>query len=152
MSKFDVNYSELENKIYKKSYKLSEVKDKIEKVAFDIVKFKDGDNTSNLWQVQSADDGDYIIALYENEEEVKTASNWEVDIIKSANAVQISYKGDPLLNITASKLGIPSNEIESIKKYLPEKLANNKKLVKSLLSELGNSVKEAVLRKYPELI
>jgi len=151
MSKFDVNYSQLENKIYKKAYKLSEVKDKIEKVAFDIVKFKDGDNAANLWQVQSSDDGDYIIALYDSDD-VKTANSWEVDIVKNANAIQISYKGDPLLKISAQKLGIPSNEIHLVSKYLPKKLANNKKLVASLLSELGNSVKEAVLRKYPELI
>jgi hypothetical protein len=152
MSKFAINYSQLEGKIYKKAYKLSDVSDKIEKVAFDIVKFKDGDVSSNLWQVQSADDGDYIVALY-NEDDMKvTASTWEVSLIKSANSLQISYKGDPLVKIAADKLGIPSNELDKVAEYLPTKLANNKKLVVALLKELPTSVKNSVLNKYPELV
>jgi hypothetical protein len=63
MPKFSVDYSGLENKIYKKAYRLADVKDQLETVAFDIVRFKDNDKGAELWQVQSADDGDYIVAL-----------------------------------------------------------------------------------------
>lgn len=153
MSKFAIDYSGLEGKIYKKAYKLSDVQDKLEKVAFDIVRFKDGDAGADLWQVQSADDGDYIVALYNGDDDVKVASNnWDVDVIKSASALQISYKGDPLVKIASSKLGIPASELDKVKEYLPEKLAGNKKLVSSLLKELPPSVKTSVLNKYPELV
>ena len=37
-----IDYSSLENKIYKKAYRLSDVKDQLESVAFDIVRFKVG--------------------------------------------------------------------------------------------------------------
>ena len=50
MSKFSVNYSNLSDQIYKKAYKLSEVKEQLETVAFDIVRFKDGDKSADLWQ------------------------------------------------------------------------------------------------------
>jgi len=151
MSKFGIDYSNLESKIYKKAYKLADVKDQLESVAFDIVKFRGDDSSSNLWQVHSADDGDYIIALYQPEEESKTASPWQVDVIKTAGAIQISYKGDPLVKIASSKLGIPQTELDQVKEYLPSKLAENKNLVLALLKELPLSVKKEVLNKYPEL-
>lgn len=152
MSKsFTLDYSKLEHKIYKKAYRLSDVKDRLETVAFDIVRFKDGDQGADLWQVQSADDGDYIVALYQPDEE-KTAATWEVTISKTAGDLQVSYKGDPLVKIASSKLGIPRQELHKVSEYLPVKLAENKRLVKALLNELSSSAKEAVLNKYPELV
>lgn len=152
MSNFSVDYSRLENNIYKKSYRLADVKDQLETVAFDIVRFKDSDAGANLWQVQSADDGDYIIALYQPEEEIKKASVWEVSVIKTAGTLQVSYKGDPIVKIASNKLGIPPTELDRVKQYLPAKLAENKKLVSALLNELSQSVRQSVLNKYPELV
>jgi hypothetical protein len=152
MSKFSLDYSGLENKIYKKAYRLSDVKDQVEKVAFDIVRFKDGDKSAELWQVQSADDGDYIVSLYNDDEMEKSSSNWEVSVIKTAGEIQISYKGDPLVRLASAKVGIPRNELDKVTQYLPSKLAENKKLVKALLNELPPSTKKEVLNKYPELL
>lgn len=153
MSKFSVDYSKLENKIYKKAYRLSDVKDQLETVAFDIVRFKDEDKGADLWQVQSADDGEYIVALYQPDEETKTAAPlWDVVLSKSGSDLQISYKGDPLVRLSANQLGIPRAEIGTVPSYLPEKLASNKKLVKALLNELPESAKKEVLSKYPELV
>jgi hypothetical protein len=151
MSKNVINYSGLENLLYKKAYRLSDVKDQLETVAFDIVKFRDADKGADLWQVQSADDGDYIIALYQPDEEVKVAALWDVSISKAAGMMQVSYKGDPIVKIAASKIGIPNNELDQVPQYLPAKLAENKKLVKALLNQLTQSAKKEVLSKYPEL-
>lgn len=152
MSKFSIDYSNLEQKVYKKAYKLSEVKDRIERVAFDVVRFSDGDDASKLWQVQSADDGEYIVALYdEQEDSTKTASNWEVVLNKSASLIDVYYKGDPIVRVAASKLGIPNSELPMISKYLPEKLAENKKLANALLNEAGEEVRQELCKKYPEL-
>jgi hypothetical protein len=151
MPKFSVDYSSLQNEIYKKVYKLSEVKDKIEKVAFDLVRFKDQDKRADLWQVQSADDGEYIIALYSSDDQQKTALLWDVMFIKTSNELQISYKGDPIIRLAANKLGLASNDLSKVESYLPERLCENKKLVKTLLNELSVSAKNSVLNKYPEL-
>lgn len=148
MSKNDLDYSKLE----KKAYKLSEVKHLLETVAFDIVRFKDSDKSADLWQVQSADDGDYIVAMYQPDEEEKTASLWDVTVSKTAGNIQISYKGDPIVRIASSKLGVPASEVHKVPEYLPSKLAENKKLVKTLLNELQESAKKEVLKKYPELV
>ena len=150
MNKFAVNYSGLETKIYKKAYRLADVKDQLETVAFDVVRFKDGDKGADLWQVQNAEDGDYIVALYQPDEQEKVA-DWDVVVNKTAGDLQISYKGDPIARLAAGKLGVPRSELHLAEQYLPEKLAENKKLVKALLSELSPSAKNAVLTKYPEL-
>lgn len=151
MSKFGLDYSGLANQITKKAYRLSDVKDQLETVAFDVVRFKDGDKGAELWQVQNAADGDYIVALYDDEEE-KTASLWSVFVTKNGNDLQISYKGDPLVRMSSAKLGIPSTELHQAEKYLPEKLATNKKLVKALLSELNDAARQEVSKRYPELV
>lgn len=152
MPKFNIDYSGLDNIIYKKAYKLSDVKDQIERVAFDVVRFKDNDKGADLWQIQSADDGDYIVAIYEQDEEAKVADAWNVSLNKISGDLQISYRGDPIVRLASSKLGIAYEELNKIEKYLPKKLAENKKLVKALLNELNESTKKEVLSKYPELV
>lgn len=152
MSKNTIDYSALAQQLTKKAYKLADVKDQLETVAFDVVRFKDGDKGAQLWEVQSADDGDYIVALYEeNEETAKTASDWSVVITKTAGVLQVSYKGDPLVRLPFTKLGIPREQLGKVPQYLPEKLTSNKKLVKALLNELSAEAKQEVLKKYPEL-
>lgn len=154
MKNFSIDYSILDNKITKKAYRLSDVKEQLETVSFDIVRFKDSDKGAELWQIQSAEDGDYIVALYEEEAELdKTASSvWSVLVTKSGQDLQVSYKGDPLVRLSAKKLGIPSNELHKAERYLPEKLATNKKLVKALLSELSDTARHEVSKRYPELV
>jgi hypothetical protein len=154
MPKFSIDYSGL-TQLTKKAYRLADVKDQLETVAFDVVRFKDGDKGADLWQIQNADDGDYIVALYDDEAEVaKTASSnpWGVFVTKNGHDLQISYKGDPLVRMASSKLGIPSTELHKAEQYLPEKLATNKKLVKALLSELSETARLEVSRRYPELV
>lgn len=152
MAKFNVDYSSLVTQITKKAYKLSDVKDQLETVAFDVVRFKDGDKGAELWEVQNADDGDYIVALYEEDESTtKTACDWSVLVTKTAGVLQVAYKGDPLVRLPFTKLGIPREELGQISRYLPEKLSSNKKLVKALLSELSSAAKQEVYKKYPEL-
>jgi hypothetical protein len=151
MPKASIDFTTLENKLLKRAYPLSQVKDQLEAVGFDLVRFKDKDKGADLWQVQSADDGDYIVALYQPDEEEKTASSWDVSLNKTASVMHVSYKGDPIISISSSALGIPASEVRSIPDYLPTKLAENKKLVKSLLGQLSQASRQAVLSKYPEL-
>lgn len=152
MPKFLIDYDKLEDKLVKKAYRLSDVQNRLETIAFDIVRFKDGDESSKLWQIQNAEDGEYIVTLYEEDTEKKAAGAWEVVLSKTANMLHIYYKGDPIVKVATSKLGIPDSELSSIERYLPEKLADNKKLVKALLNELNEPTKKSVFNKYPELI
>jgi hypothetical protein len=152
-----IDYATLHTTLTKKAYKLSEVKDQIERVAWDMVRFKDPDKGAQLWQVQSADDGEYIVALYDEPEEVeKTAApstnHWGVLITKNGSALQISYKNDPIISLTSSQLGIPPTELSQAQRYLPEKLASNPKLVQALMKELSPTARIALKNRYPEVI
>lgn len=155
MSKYSVDFGKLEDKLLKKAYKLTEVKDQLESVAFDIVRFKDHDKGADLWQIQSSDDGEFIVTKYEDQdvETKKTASSnpWEVILSKSAKTLNFFYNGDPIVKVAYKMLGIVESELDSVERYLPKKLATNKKLVNALLSELPQSAKNEVLNKYPEL-
>lgn len=153
MSNHKIDYNKLSANIYKKAYKLSDVKDRVEKVAFDVVRFKDGDTSANLWQIQSSDDGDYIVSIYNEDESAieKKSSDWTVSLQKIAGCVSFHYKGEPIVKIATNRLGLNEDELYNVESFLPEKLATNKKLVSALLSELNGQVKEEVLRKYPEL-
>lgn len=133
-----------------KIFKLSDVKHRLKKVAFDIVKFTDDDNDANLWQVQKADDGEYIVALYEGDGILKE-SEWKVELNKFGTCVYFYYKNYPIATLPSDKI---SNDVKFLKEAvasLPIKLSKNTNLVKSLLKELPESTKKIVLSKYPEL-
>jgi hypothetical protein len=149
MPKFSINLDNVESVVSKKSYKLSDVKDKIVKIAFDVVKFRDAPD-DELWQIQSSDDGDYIIALYD-EEKIVTASfqPWSV-IVKNAD-LHVFYKKEHLCKIAASQLGMQDKDLLLVKQYLPKKLASNKDLVQSLLKSIDRDTQKSILVKYPEL-
>jgi hypothetical protein len=147
-----INYDQLAEKTLRKTFKYSEVKDKLVSVAFDIVKFPSEDQGANLWRVLSADDGQYIVALYEESPDdlEKTASlPWSVSA--SNTHLSIAYKGDPLVRLSSAQLGIPASELHRAEQYLPSKLATNKKLVQALLSELNTAARQEVANRYPEL-
>lgn len=150
MPKFSIDLDNVSSVVSKKSYKLSDVKDKIVKIAFDVVKFKDAP-ADELWQIQSSDDGDYIIALYNEEEKVVTASfqPWSV-LVKSAD-LHIFYKQEHLCKVASSFLGLSESDLPLVKQYLPNKLASNKNLVKALLNSVDRDTQKSILAKYPEL-
>ena len=152
MQKFAIDYSRLETKLTKKAYRLADVKDQLETVAFDIVRFKDGDKGAALWQIQNAEDGDYIVTLYEDDSDKTSSAGWDVVLSKTAKVLNFFYKGESIAKVSTKLLGIPDSELDSVERYLPEKLATNKKLVSALLGQLGESAKITVLSKYPELV
>lgn len=158
MDKHSVNFVTLADKVYKRKYLVSEVADRIEKVAFDIVKFKESDDRANLWQVVTGEDGNqYIISRYDNADDVeKTATAsvknpWSVHKSSLSNKLDISYKNEYIASITASHLGIKEGELNKVASYLPNSLNENKKLVSALLNDLGMSAKKDLVSKYPEL-
>ena|ERR1700722_13364114 len=151
MPKYAIDYEGLDSSLSKKAYRLSDVINRIEKVAFDLVRFRDGDEASNLWQIQSSDEGEFIVTLYEEVPE-KIACPWEVLLSKTSGALNVYYKGEPLVSLAASSLGIPAEEVSQVPRYLPAKLSSNPRLVSSLLNQLPPSAKKTVYTRYPELL
>ena|ERR1022692_3265133 len=150
MLNYTADLTNLDNVLNKRTYKLADVKDQLVSVAFDVVRFRDGDQASKLWKVDADSSGEYIVSLYDEEELPKTAG-WEVSLSKKASTLNVFYKGAQLASLSAAALGIPTEELVFIGRYLPAKLATNKALVASLLDELSPAAKKLALEKHPEL-
>lgn len=157
MPRFSVDYNQLSrsvNVVQKKVFKLADVKHRLEKIGFDVVRFKDG-NPDELWQIQNADDGDYIVARYESDEpkvETKATSHWDTLINESSGDINIFYKGQSIVKMAASKLGINSEDLGTVRRMLPTKLESDKNFVKALLNTLDEAQKETLIKLYPELL
>lgn len=156
MSKFSVNFDHLESALSqnKKTFKLSDVKDKLRKVAFDVVRFTDGnDEFKGLWQIRKDETGEYIVAMYEDENSpaIKTSSNWSVIADSNNENVTFFYKNKPLLKKATATFGVSSEDIQGIVANLPERLQENKKLASALISELSADERKDLLNNFQEL-
>jgi len=146
MKKFTVDYNEL-TKFSDKRLDYNKVKHKLVKVAFDLYKLED-DKAARLWEVNKYDDGNYIVALYEDSlESMEKTSSWEVEINKTANNVNFYYKGDYVTKLSEKELGLSIKEAS----ILPEKLSSNKNLVSILLKKADAKTRNNLVSKYPEL-
>ena len=152
MDRYSIDYDNLENSVNSpKYYKYSEVKDRLVKVAFDIVKFQDAsEDIDGLWQIKATDDGEIIVAMYEQPSlsaesnstlEKKTASLktsfWEV-LPGRDKSMNFFYKGEAIHRVASSDMGI--SEINS-----------NPSFKDSLFEEVPKATKLALFNKYPEL-
>ena len=155
MKKFAVNYNQLENNLAEspRAFRLDDVKDKIRKVAFDVVKFHETEGLDGLWQIQKTPDGEYIVANYENES--LTAESSEEDkpwkAVASNDTVHVFYKEHPVTKVSLSSMGVSKDDSDIFVKTLSEGLSKNAKLRNSLLKNLDSSSKQELLSTYPEL-
>lgn len=152
MDKFTINFNTLDQKINKKkAYLLKDVKDKVVKVAFDVVRFTDtNDNIDGLWQIKHSDDGEYIVAMYDEGPSEKTSA-WTTLLDKRGENINVFYKNTPIAKVAASSLNISKEEIPFVCSYLPESLDRNDKLASALLSSLPVDVKTVIKKSHPEL-
>lgn len=146
MQNFKINYNLLK-KYSDKYLDYNEVKDKLVKVAFDIYRLQD-DKAARLWEVNKADDGNYIVALYSDDDEsIEKKSDWSVEINKSANNVNFYYKGEYVTKLSQKEIGLKPEELHS----LPEKISSNKKLISILLKKADDNTRNNLVSKHPEL-
>ena len=140
----------------KRAYRLSDVKDRIEKIAYsDLVRFRDNQDTDQLWKIQESPEGPVIIALYGDDGSIKAESNtqpksdWEA--IPDKKAMHIFYKGEPLVTLSSLDMGIPVSEFDIARRWIPEKLASDVGLQKALLGKASLPVRKLIAQRFPEL-
>jgi len=153
MEKFALDYNSLVTKIDRpKEYKLADVKDQIERVAFDVVRFRENEDTEQLWRIDERDDGPVIVALYEEGTPEMTSESsekkWEALPDRKASCLHIYYKGDPIVRLAAGDIGLPDDELEVVARWLPNRLEEDDRLRQLILDKSGD---ENLTRKYPEL-
>lgn len=153
MDKFAVDYQVLGQKMTeRKVYRFEDVKDRLVKVAFDVVRFRDDDNIDGLWQIQATDDGELIVATYEEQPGLESkSSDWAAVADKTGSVINVFYKSEPVMKFASSSIGITEKEVPSLIETLPTSLSENINLRQAMLNELPLEEKAALLAKYPEL-
>lgn len=147
-----VDYLALSSKLNKPtSYPISEVKDQLKKVAFDVVRFVDGSNIEGLWKIESRDGEDYIVAMYPEDTLEKSASTNFWSSTLTDDGINISYKNIPVKKLAFSDLSTTPERIYQLHKDLPNKLASNSKLVKTMISEISMKDQLKLFSSFPEL-
>jgi hypothetical protein len=146
----DSEFASLEKVVNKKkSYILSDVESKIEKVAFDVVRFKD-DDLSHLWQIQKSSDGtEIIVAMYDEPElTVESKKEWAAIPDKSAN-IHVFYKGEAIYKLASGMFN--ASDVDIVCRTLTSSLSSDRAFVNALVQELSPVSRDLVLQKYPEL-
>lgn len=146
------DYENIDKKMNaQKIIRLADVADKIERIAFDVVRFRDSEGLDKLWVIQDNDGEQVLVAMYDDDQslEPKTASAWES--IADTSGVNVYYKGEPIKRLAMSSLGLSDEEAPSISRMLPAKLASDSDLTRSLLNGMSDTDRKVLFEKYPEL-
>jgi hypothetical protein len=156
MDKFSLDYGQLdEHFVNRKVYKLADVRDRIEKVAFDVVRFTDKDSIDGLWRIDKQGDDEVIVAMYEDQPIEITASvknPWSVISDKASENVNVFYKGEAVKKIALASVGIAKDDAKQFARNLPKMLVSNSALVRKMVNDLPKEDKSLLLSKYPELV
>jgi uncharacterized membrane protein len=138
-----------------KSFRYSDVQHKLQKVAFDVVRFIDGSDIEGLWRIQKDEQGEYIVATYDAEQKIeKSATEKQPDWFTSIDRqdyVHVFYKNKEVKKISAKDLNLPQTASRTIAKTLQTKLASDNLFVQKFISSLDISTRSNLLTSYPEL-
>jgi hypothetical protein len=137
----------------KKVYKLADVQNKVEKVAFDVVRFVDSEDLDKLWIIKDNGGEKVLVAMYDDDapEINKAASVKWAAVSDQYGNVNVFYKGETITKLAVEKFGLNKDDAKSVCRFLPQKLANDKAFSASLLNQLSDSEKASLYTKYPEL-
>jgi hypothetical protein len=138
-----------------KSFRYSDVQHKLQKVAFDVVRFIDGSDIEGLWRIQKDEQGEYIVATYDAEQKIEKSAqekinSWSTSIDRQ-DQVHVFYKNKEVKKISASDLNLPNTASRTIAKTLETKLASDNSFVRKFVSTLDIATRTNLFSSYPEL-
>jgi len=160
MEKFTIDLSEIQNIIdandQTNRLPVEGNEHRMIRVAFDFFRLK-GDEADDLWQVQSSDDGEFLVRTYslpdEEEDRAKTSS-WSVFADKDCANLTIAYQGVPITRLAAEDYGAETPEDGKILQgILFNRLSTDSNFVQNLIASLPESKREAfktILSKYSD--
>lgn len=154
MDKHLVDFTELDKQVRApKVYRLADVQHRITKVAFDIVRFRENEDTDQLWRIEDSVDGPVIVAMYDkqSDEKISQASVKTWGAIPDGNYIQIVYKGEAIRKIASSDFAGSDNDVDLMCRWLPSKLASDSALRTALIKGMSQASRELLFSKYPEL-
>lgn len=137
-----------------KSFRYSDVQHKLQKVAFDVVRFIDGSDIEGLWRIQKDEQGEYIVATYDADQKLEKSAtkinSWSTSVDRQ-DEVHVFYKNTEVKKIASRELNLPQTAARTIAKTLETKLASDPSFVGKFISSLDSITRKNLLTSYPEL-
>jgi hypothetical protein len=157
MDKFSVDMSKVIDQLsQKKRIRLADVKDRLCKVAFDVVRFVDSDRIDDLWRIERDGEDEYIVALYEMEEPLTALASapnpWSVEIESARGKAHVFYKKAHITCLNFTELGIPQSDSHLVPNMLVSKLANDQKFLNVFVTHLTDAERETLSEENPSLV
>lgn len=127
--------------------KYDDVKDRFQKVAFDVYK-QEGSN--KLWELRTEDGTQYLVALYDDSDndlvvESQDEKDWTATADTEGENVTLSYRNTPIARFASSKYQYKPQEAEKFAKFLEVK-ASDRNFLNNLLDTMPEQKKLAVLK------
>lgn len=149
-----IDYKSLLDKLNNKTYKYADVQHKLTKVAFDVVRFVDSEKIDGLWQIKKDDSGEYIVAMYDDNNVItadKENTNWNVIADSNKQNLAFTYKNKLITKMASNSLGVDQKNLNEVIESLPIRLEKNAALRKALINSLSDEDKLSIYTKFPEL-
>lgn len=145
MKKFQIDFEELKQSVVPDGrVPLKGNEHRLVRVAFDLYRFKEG-NVEELWQVQSSDDGEFLVRTYDlsDEEEKKAEYKWMVELDKKGENLTIAYRNIPLSKIAVQKYGIKTaEEVQTFQRAIYSKLNTDEDFTYGFVNKLSSEKQE----------
>jgi len=113
------------------------------------VRFRDNEGFDKLWIIEDRDGDKVLVAMYDDDAQLE-AKAWAA-VSDSVGNVNVFYKGEPITRLSVASFGIPNEEVSSVCRYLPQKLASDRDFVHSMLGTLQSPDRDMIFNKHPEL-
>jgi len=119
------------------------------KVAFDVFQMNDS-KIPSYWVLEKCDDGEYLVATYENEE-IKSESAWSALSDKENQNITLSYRNIPIRRFAMVEFRVKAEDVHIFKQAMIEKLEEDTGFVDKLLNTLPEDKKNSLVSLFPEL-
>ena len=118
------------------------------KVAFDMYKVF-GDQYNDLWQVESSEDGDYLVRASDPRFQSKEGGSWSASSNYDGDSVTLSYKNIPICSFSSDDQGFSGEDVFTFKSALLDMASSDSTFVKNLIDAQVEAKANAIRDLFP---
>lgn len=118
------------------------------KVAFDMYKVF-GDQYNDLWQVESSEDGDYLVRASDPRFQSKEGGSWSASSNYDGDSVTLSYKNVPICSFSSDDYGFSGEDVFTFKSALLDMASSDSTFVKNLVDAQVEAKANAIRGLFP---
>ena len=118
------------------------------KVAFDMYKVF-GDQYNDLWQVESSEDGDYLVRASDPRFQSKEGGSWSASSNYDGDSVTLSYKNVPICSFSSDDYGFSGEDVFTFKSALLDMASSDSTFVKNLIDAQVEAKANAIRGLFP---